>query len=66
MNSERPLPPIPESVIMRNTYYAPDNLRRTVEWAKNFMKTSKSEWERNYLRNQIARIELALATGRAT
>lgn len=65
-SSERLIPVIDNCVIMRNTYYNPDTLRASTEWARGKMAFGNcSAWERRYLQSQIERIELALATGRA-
>ena len=64
--TDRPLPAIEDAVIMRNTYYNPDHLRASVDWARSKLQFGNcSVWEREYLQSQIERIGLALRTGRA-
>lgn len=64
--TDRPLPAIEGFVIMRNTYYNPDHLRASADWARGKLQFGNcSAWERGYLQDQIERIELALRTGRA-
>ena len=64
--NERPLPAIDGCVIMRNTYYDPANLAKSADWARGKLAFGNcSAWERRYLQEQIGRIQLALATGRA-
>jgi len=64
--NDRPLPAIDGCVIMRNTYYNPDHLRASADWARGKLAFGNcSAWERRFLQGQIERIELALRTGRA-
>ena len=55
------LKPIAGLAIIRNTYYRPEALAATVEWARDRLLGNLSSWERRYLEAEIARIECALA-----
>ena len=66
--NERSIPAIDGCVIMRNTYYSPADLIKTAEWARAKIATRnvRAAWEVKFLQSEIERIELALATGRAS
>jgi hypothetical protein len=55
------LKPIPGAAILRNTYLRPEDLRETAQWARAKLAGELSIWERQYLTDEIARIESALA-----
>jgi hypothetical protein len=57
---EFPIPHIPSSIIMRNRYYDLANLRKTIAWSEARIAQGVTNWEKNYLVSEIARIECAI------
>jgi hypothetical protein len=45
---------------MRNRYYDLANLRKTIAWSEARIAQGVTNWEKNYLVSEIARIECAI------